>query len=1151
MAWLTVGPAHAQAVGNYTGHAVVGRSVVVTTDGGHRMRLTSYGDATVRIQAIEPGAQFTPDATYDMVARHDVGGAFTVVDGGPFLELTAGRARIKLTKSPLRVQIFRNTTLVLADAGGATWSAAGVTQKFAVDGTERFAGLGHGFLGRVGKLELTGSDTGRNYGTQEGEQAPLIVPFYLSSKGYGVFVNSAFTNRFRFNVAGAYEIALAGREIDYFVMLGPDLPSVLAQYTDLTGKPRLPPLAMFGLALSDKAEPTVSAADWWQQKVHAHRAAGWPIDHMVNDNRWRAGGGERCMSRFEWDATRYADPSAFRTWMEQQGLVATLDFNRCIADQSAGWQPSFNLPEPGTAEFSSSEPDLTRADVRAWWWNLMWTKTLDPALHYPGDALWIDEFDQMGTAPAAQILGNGHTWGEMRNHWFLWIARALGEDGWDAAMAGAKRPFTWVRGMTAGGQRYATLWSGDIDPTYAEEKLQIRGMLAAGLSAFPYWGHDAGGFHGEQVTAPQFDELYQQWAMAMGAFSPYWKPHGTLHSRWPIDRSPEAQHVATVYGELRYQLLPYTYTFARVAAETGLPLARAMLLAYPEHNEAWSRDLQYLWGSELLVAPNPSPGFNTVSVWLPPGTWFDFWTDRKLDGNRTLDASAALGRVLVYAKAGAIVPMGPAASSTTFLRRDVLDIHVYDGADGHFTLLEDDGKTEGYRTGAGQATELAYTAATKTLQVAATTGTYDGAPATRRYRIIVHGLASPSCATIDGVEATQLDRAHDALALGAGAAWTARNVAGTLTVVVPASTLDTPHTIAVRTCTPTAAIRREAEDGITDATVTAKPDASGGAYVGGLNAIGRHVDVSVDIASAGDYELVIGYANGRARRAIRGLYVDGTRVADLYFASTPDWDAFGTTDPVRVALHAGANTIRIQTDDGDPETVDLDFIDVYPAHAAPPPFYQGLDRSALVVVDAEHHMQRTDAGGHAWQTTTVSEGYVADGAVIAQPNDRTTPSDLAHAPHLAYDVEFAEAGTHYVWIRGRSYNDPDRDTVTVGLDGAGTSAVTFANADTFTWSNVDDAGTIVAVDVPAPGRHTIDLWMRDAGAIVDRVLLTPDASYMPDGEGPDESGHEPPTPGDGDDGSPTGCGCQAPAADGSALLLLTVAAIVLRRRRRS
>ncbi|HEU0032354.1 MAG TPA: MYXO-CTERM sorting domain-containing protein [Kofleriaceae bacterium] len=89
------------------------------------------------------------------------------------------------------------------------------------------------------------------------------------------------------------------------------------------------------------------------------------------------------------------------------------------------------------------------------------------------------------------------------------------------------------------------------------------------------------------------------------------------------------------------------------------------------------------------------------------------------------------------------------------------------------------------------------------------------------------------------------------------------------------------------------------------------------------------------------------------------------------------------------------------------------------------------------------------------------------------------------------------------------------------------------------------------MNVPAPGRHTIDLWMRDAGAIVDRVLLTPDASYMPDGEGPDESGHEPPTPGDGDDGSPTGCGCQAPVRDGSALLLIAVAAIVLRRRRRA
>ncbi|MBS1118631.1 MAG: alpha-glucosidase [Deltaproteobacteria bacterium] len=1150
MLWLLslvqASTAHAQALTNYASHTTVGRSVVVTTATGQRLRVTPYGEAIVRIQAIEAG-QFLPDDHYNMVASHDMPGTLAVTDGGSFLDLTGGGARVRLAKSPLRVQVFRtgSTTPILGDAAGAVWPAGGgVAQQFAVDPAEKFVGLGHGFLGRVGKLELTGTEVSRNYGLAEGEQAPLIVPFYLSSKGYGVFVNSSFGNRFRFNVAGSYEVLLAGSELDYFVMVGPGLPAVLAQYTSLTGRPRLPQLAMFGLALSDKSEPTVSAAAWWQAKIRGHRAAGYPIDHMVNDNRWRAGGGERCVSRFEWDPVRYPDPAGFRAWMQGQGLVSTLDFNRCIANQSAGWQPSFNLPDPGTVEFGTSAPDLTRADVRAWWWNLMWTRTLDPALAYPGDALWIDEFDQMGSAPAGQILGNGRTWGEMRNNWFLLIARALGEDGWDKALQ--RRPFTWVRGMTAGGQRYATLWSGDIDPTYAEMKLQIRGMLAAGLGGFPFWGHDAGGFHGEAITATQFDEIYRQWSMAFGAFTPYWKPHGTVHSRWPGDRDLDSQRTARVYGDLRYQLLPYTYSFAREASETGMPIARAMLLAYSDRPEAWQRDLQYLWGSELLVVPNAGPGYNNVDTWLPPGRWYDFWNDDRFDGDRTITTSAPPGRVLLYARAGAIIPTAPVASSTAFLRRDVLDLHVYDGANGSFTLREDDGVTEAYRGAEHRETQLSYDTGTQTLSIAAATGSYPGAPAARRYVVHFHGLATPACASVDGAPVAQLRTEQLAHVLGAGAAWTA-STHGTLAVVVPAAPVDRAVTVAVRGCTADVPTRYEAEAAVTNATVGAKAVASGGSYVGALNVVGSYVELHVMAAQAGEHDVTIGYANGRASRAVRGLYVGGTRIHDLYFPTTPDWDDFTVTQPVRVQLAAGDNTLRIQTDAADDETIDLDFVDVYEALPAPiAPFYQALDATGLVVVEAEHFGVRNDVGGHSWQAITYAQGYAGEGAVVAQPNLGTTIAGT-ESPRLDYEVQFERTGTHYVWIRGHAYGRDGDDTVTVGLDGASPHPVSFAAAEDFAWAG----GELVAIEVASPGVHTLNLWMNEDGAIVDRILLTPDRAFTPDGSGPDESGHVPGVPDPDGPGTPGagGCGCQT--TDPSALpwLALGVAAVLRRRRR--
>ena len=1151
---LSTVDADAQALTAYASHQVEGRSVVITTDSGQRVRITPYGDAAVRIQAVQSGA-FFPDNHYDMVERHDVPGTLAVTDGGAHLDLVgATGARVHVLKSPIRLQLFRagSASPFLIDAGVA-FQPGSVTQRFAIDPAERFAGLGHSYLGRVPKLELTGTEVARNYGTAQGEQAPLIVPFYLSSKGYGVFVNSAFTNRFRFNVAGSYEVFLAGPELDYFVFFGPDLPSVLAQYVGLTGRPRLPALAMFGLALSDKAHPTLSAAAWWQSKIHDHRAAGWPVDHMVNDNRWRAGGGERCVSRFEWDPGRYPDPAAFRAWMKGEGLVATLDFNRCIANQSAGWQASFNLPQPGSVEFNTSAPDLSRADVRAWWWNLLWTKTLDPALAYPGDALWIDEFDEMGSAPATQVLGNGRTWGEMRNVWFLQIARALGEDGWDAALGAARRPFTWVRGMTAGGQRYATLWSGDIDPTYAEMKLQLRGMLAAGLGGFPFWGHDAGGFHGNAISAVQFDEIYTQWSMAFGSFTPYWKPHGTVHSRWPGDRGADAQRTATVYGDLRYRLLPYTYSFARAASETGMPIARAMILAHADRAEAWQRDLQYLWGSELLVVPNAAPGYNNVDAWLPPGRWYDFWNDDRLDGDRTIAAWAPPGRVLLYARAGAIIPMAPAASSTAFLRRDVIELHVYDGADGTFTLREDDGTTEAYRTDRRE-TVIAFDNRARTVTIRAAVGSYPSAAPTRRYRLVVHGLDAAACASVDGAEVAQLRTEHLAQVLGTGAAWTQTNLHGTLAVVVPATPVDRDLTITLRSCQPELPTRFEAETATTNASVSDKPVASGGSFVGALNVVGSFVELSVTATQAGDHDLVLGYANGRAHRAVRGLYLDGVRAHDLFFPTTPDWDAFTVTTPVRVTLRAGANVVRIQTDADDPETIDLDFVDVYPSAPVPiAPFYQALDAAGLVVVEAEHFAVRADAGGHAWREITYAQGYLGDGAVVAQPDLGVTRA-TASGPRLDYDIEFSRAGAHYVWIRGHAYGDGGNDSLTIGLGGAATQTISLAAADGFAWArSIDGAGTVALIDVPSAGLHTVSLWMHEDGAIVDRLLLTTDAAFMPDGEGPDESGHEPPVPGDDDDldDAAGGCGCRAPTNPTGFASLAIIMAIVLRRRRRS
>lgn len=734
-------------------------SFIFSAADGRRLRITPYGSNIVRLQTVRAGEDFFADDHYEMVEHHDWPRQLQLADAKQQWQLRDATSQLTLSinKNTLAVAVSQQHKTLLRETSPVTWQDHTISTHFAFDKQEHFTGLGHGYFGREASLDLRGKQVERNYGHEQIEQAPLLVPFYLSSKGYGVFLNSTFGNRFSFGAAGDYSIAIDdsgfGGRMDYFVILGPQLRQVLDNYTQLTGRPRLPMLSMFGLQLSDKSHdhtsPTPSNEQWWKTKVAEHRAAGYPIDHLVNDNRWRAAGGKRCESKLEWDPERYPNPKEYAQWLKAQGLVITLDFNRCIAQYSDGWKPAFNIPDPRNIEFGSSAPDFTNPELRHWFWDIYYRKTLDPKLQFPGDALWIDEFDEMGAAPKDMILADGRRSAEMRNYWFFLIAKALVQDGWDKSDI-QKRPYVWVRGMTAGAQRYATLWSGDIQPSYADMASQIRAMQLAGMSGFPFWGHDAGGFYNWQTGQGPDERLYMQWAMAFGSFAPIWKPHGMGPSRWPLDRSPESQQVAHKFTRLRYELMPYLYSAAHQAQASGLPMARPMLLDYGQNPKAWQFDLQYLWGDSLLVAPNASEG-DSKQLWLPKGLWYDYSSKRPVPGDQVLTVSAPAGELPLYAKAGAIIPKREFALSTAFIDAQKLQLDIYAGADGETQLVEDDGITEKFRT-AKQAmrTRVQFDNAKGVLSIAKAEGEYAGAPVVRQLHISLYGTKHWQCARLAG-----------------------------------------------------------------------------------------------------------------------------------------------------------------------------------------------------------------------------------------------------------------------------------------------------------------------------------------------------------------------------------------------------------------
>ncbi len=744
-------------------YSIEGRSVLVRGPHGETLRVTPYGASIVRLQLARRGEAFFDDGRYEMVESHDMGGAFSASDNPSTLTLRMAGGdgvAVVINKKTLAASFLANgvSKPILQEKAAPVWSGSRIVRRFAFDRNEHFTGMGHSYFGRSQSVDLKGQALSRNYGPEHADQAPLLVPFFISSKGYGVFMNSTFKNFFNFGKDGRFEFGIDtlgfdGR-MDYFFIAGGAPKAVLKHYIELTGKPRLPSKAMFGLALSDKSHDhttaTPSDEHWWKEKIAAHRAAGFPLDHVVNDNRWRAGGGQRCESYFDWDKGRYPDPAEYAAWLTAQGLVTTLDFNRCIARYSDGWQAGFNLPDPGGIDFKDSAPDLTNPAFRAWFWNIFYNKSFSPALKYPGDAMWIDEFDEMGVAPEKMILSNGLSSAEMRNDWFMLIAKSLVQQGWDKSDI-EKRPYVWVRGMTAGAQRYATLWSGDIKPNFDEMKLQIRGMQLAGLSGFPFWGHDAGGFYDWATNTGPDAQVYEKWAMAFGAFAPIWKPHGAGPSRWPLDRSAEEQQVAHTFTQQRYELMPYLYSAAHEAASSGLPMARAMLLEYPENKEAWQYDLQYMWGPDLLVAPFTSAD-QRQDVWLPPGKWQNYWQPGELiEGGKVLALKPDANEIAIFVKAGAVIPKYKFALSTAFQDKTLLMLDIYRGADGQADLVEDDDKTEAFRKkNAMMTTRISYRDAGTQLHILGAQGSYAGAPSQRAYQVRLHGAAAGTCFTVNG-----------------------------------------------------------------------------------------------------------------------------------------------------------------------------------------------------------------------------------------------------------------------------------------------------------------------------------------------------------------------------------------------------------------
>ena len=280
------------------------------------------------------------------------------------------------------------------------------------------------------------------------------------------------------------------------------------------------------------------------------------------------------------------------------------------------------------------------------------------------------------------------------------------------------------------------VWSGDTESSWKTLEAQIAVGINYSLSIGPYWGSDIGGFYpNNELTG----ELYARWHQ-FAAFCGSFRSHGrTWFTRlpwgWglsdmgpreysntnapipPDDRrnilqsemnNPAIEPIAKKYSELRYQLMPYTYTLAREARDRGLPLMRAMWLHYPDDVRARGLGNQFMWGRDLLVAPVFTKGASSRDVYLPKGEWYDWWTNARATGGQSVARAVDLATMPIYVRAGAIIPVDPVRQYTSEPVTEPTTLRVYRGADGQFTLYEDDGISQEYLQGKGSWTRIAW-----------------------------------------------------------------------------------------------------------------------------------------------------------------------------------------------------------------------------------------------------------------------------------------------------------------------------------------------------------------------------------------------------------------------------------------------------------
>ena len=591
------------------------------------------------------------------------------------------------------------------------------------------------------------------------------VPFFVSVKGYGLFWDNYSPTLFEDTPEITSFKSDVGDCIDYYFMYGGNADGVIACMRDLTGQAPMFPLWTFGYWQSRER---YKSQDELVGVVRKYRELGVPLDGIIQD--WQYWGSNYLWNAMEFLNADFYNPQKMiddvhgmnahiiisiwnsfgpetKQYRELSAIGALMDFQTWPQSGSDKWPPRLDYPS-GVRVYDPFNPE-----ARKIYWDY-----LNRGLFSLGiDGWWMDssEPDHLDFKPSdldnRTYLGSFR---KVRNAFPLMTVGGLYEH--QRSVTSGKRVFILTRSGFAGQQRYASnVWSGDVTASWSALRNQISAGLNFSMSAIPYWNSDIGGFFlnrfRKKLDDAEYRELYARW-IQFGAFCPMMRSHGTDAPREIYQFGKKGDRVYDAIEKsirLRYSLLPYIYSSAWDVTANRSTMMRALVMDFPDDRNALDINDQYMFGKSLLVCPvtaamyskETKEDFTAVGsreLYLPSGTdWIDFWTGEKLKGGQRIKKETPLDIIPLYVRAGAIIPFGPDVQYATEKPWDNLEIRVYEGANGGFTLYEDEKDNYNYEKGAYSLIPFSWDNTKKTLTIGNRTGTFPGMISERSFRIML------------------------------------------------------------------------------------------------------------------------------------------------------------------------------------------------------------------------------------------------------------------------------------------------------------------------------------------------------------------------------------------------------------------------------